>query len=204
MGKPKIRIYNDYKSPDANLVKDLIYEIGKESDATFDWLPYTLYIPSYLGDAKVDQDGNVIAESRNAHQWRRVKYGYIDCYREANRGSRTMRGPKKVFNSSLANIGMLLAERHGVFHDYHDEVFDLFCKRELDIENGAVLGKPLTTCGAPEEAFPAFPNTDGQTEPLEVQLEAEERGNFGVPSSLFEDGELYLGTGAPHANPRDP
>lgn len=193
MGKPKIRIYSDYKSPDAYLVKDLACEIGKESDATFGWLPYTLEIPSFSGDAKVNQDGNVIAEGRNAHQRRRVKYRYIDCHREANQRSRTIRGPKKVFDSSLANIGIILVKRHGVFQNYHNKVFDLFCKRELNIANVPVLGKLLTTCGAPEEAFPAFANTDGQTELLKEQREAEERGVFGVPGFLFDDGELYWG-----------
>lgn len=193
MGNPKIRVYSDYKSPYAYLVKDLVYEIEQQTSATFDWLPYTLDIPSYLGDAKVDEDGNVVAESRNAHQWRRVKYSYMDCRREANRRGLTIRGPKKIFDSSLANIGMLFAKRHGVFHDYHDKVFDLFWKRELDIENEAVLSKLLTTCGAPEGAFPAFANTEGRAELLEVQREAEEQGVFGVPSFLFEDGELYWG-----------
>lgn len=110
MGKSTIRVYSDYKSPYAYLVKDLVYEIEQETGATFDWLPYTLDIPSYLGDAKVDEDGNVIAESRNAHQWRRVKYSYMDCRREANRRGLTIRGPKKIFDSSLANIRHALCQ----------------------------------------------------------------------------------------------
>ena len=193
MGKLTIKVYSDYKSPYAYLVKDLVYALEQETGATFDWQPYTLDIPSYLGDAKVDEVGNVVVENRNAHQWRRVKYSYMDCRREANRRGLTIRGPKKIFDSSLANIGMLFAKRHGVFRNYHDRAFELFWKRELDIEDESTLSNLLSTCGAPGEAFPAFATSEGRAELLDVQSDAEERGVFGVPSFLFEDGDLYWG-----------
>ena len=117
----------------------------------------------------------------------------MDCRREANRRGLTIRGPKKIFDSSLANIGMLFAKRHGVFRNYHDRAFELFWKRELDIEDESTLSNLLSTCGAPGEAFPAFANADGRAELLDVQSNAEERGVFGVPSFLFEDGDLYWG-----------
>ena len=193
MGKPTIKIYSDYKSPYAYLVKDLVYDLERETSATFDWLPYTLDIPSYLGDAKVDADGNVIAESRNAHQWRRVKYSYMDCRREAIRRGLSVRGPKKIFDSSLANIGLLFAKHHGVFRAYHDHVFEQFWKRELDNENAEAMASVLSTCGAPGDAFAGFASSDGRDELLSVQRDAEDNGVFGVPSFLFEDGDLYWG-----------
>ena len=193
MSKPTIQVYSDYKSPYAFLVKDLVYKLERDTGATFDWLPYTLDIPSYLGDAKVDENSNVIEESRNAHQWRRVKYSYMDCRREANRQGLTIRGPKKIFDSSLANIGLLFAKRHGVFRAYHDHVFEFFWKRELDIEDVQTMSELLSTCGAPGMDFAAFAGGPGRDELLKVQHDAEERGVFGVPSFLFEDGDLYWG-----------
>jgi 2-hydroxychromene-2-carboxylate isomerase len=71
-----ILVYSDYKSPYAFLAKDLI-------DVHLEWLPYTLDIPSYLGSARLDERGDVIESSRNAHQWRRVRYSYMDCRRQA-------------------------------------------------------------------------------------------------------------------------
>ena len=139
-----LRIYSDYKSPYAYLAKDLAYDLERETGARLDWLPYTLDIPAYLGSAKLDASGKVLEESRNAHQWRRVKYSYLDCRREANLRGLTIRGPKKIFDSSLANIGMLYAKRHGVFRDYHDRVFERFWKRELDIESPAALAAVLS------------------------------------------------------------
>ena len=193
MAQRTIRIYSDYKSPYAYLAKDLAYDLERETGARLDWLPYTLDIPAYLGSAKVDAAGNVLEESRNAHQWRRVKYSYMDCRREANRRGLTIRGPKKIFDSSLANIGMLYAKRHGVFRDYHDCVFERFWKRELDIESPAALAAVLRECGADTADFAAFLAGDGRRQLQDIQREAEAAGVFGVPSFLLEDGDLYWG-----------
>ena len=76
-----ILVYSDYKSPYAFLAKDLIYELEDQFDVHLEWLPYTLDIPSYLGSARLDQRGEVIESNRNAHQWRRVRYSYMDCRR---------------------------------------------------------------------------------------------------------------------------
>ena len=99
------------------MAKGLAYDLERETGVQIDRLPYTLDIPSYLGSAKVDGRGSVLEETRNAHQWRRVKYSYMDCRREANRSGLTIRGPQKIFDSSLANIGMLYAKQNGVFRD---------------------------------------------------------------------------------------
>jgi 2-hydroxychromene-2-carboxylate isomerase len=191
--KPMIKVYTDYKSPYAYLAKDLVYELERETSARLDWLPYTLDIPAYLGSAKLAADGTVLEASRNAHQWRRVKYSYMDCRREANRRGLTLRGTRKIFDSSLANIGMLYAKQHGVLRSYHDRVFERFWKRELDIENPTVLAIVLTECGADTAAFPAFLEGEGRLLLRQIQLDAEAAGVFGVPTFLFEDGDLYWG-----------
>jgi 2-hydroxychromene-2-carboxylate isomerase len=193
MAQRTIKIYSDYKSPYAYLAKDLAYALERETGARLDWLPYTLDIPAYLGSAKVDAAGGVLEESRNAHQWRRVKYSYMDCRREANRRGLTIRGPKKIFDSSLANIGMLYAKRHDVFRSYHDCVFDRFWKRDLDIESPAALAAVLSACRADTADFAAFLAGDGRRQLQDIQREAEAAGVFGVPSFLLEDGDLYWG-----------
>jgi len=190
---PTIKVYTDYKSPYAYLAKDFAYELERDTGARLDWLPYTLDIPAYLGSARVDANGAVLEASRNAHQWRRVKYSYMDCRREANRRGLTLRGTQKIFDSSLANIGMLYAKQHGVFRCYHDRVFERFWKRELDIENPSVLAIVLTECGADTAAFPAFLDGAGRYLLRQIQLEAEAAGVFGVPSFLLEDGDLFWG-----------
>jgi len=191
---PTIRVYTDYKSPYAYLAKDLVYELERDTGATIDWLPYTLDIPSYLGSAELDASGAVIAESRNAHQWRRVKYSYMDCRREANRRGLTIRGTTKIWDSSLANIGLLFAKQQAVLRPYHDRVFERFWRRDLDIEDATVLRDLLRDCGAREaHTFPVWAHEEGHTLLRQVQTEAEAAGVFGVPSFLLDNGDLYWG-----------
>jgi 2-hydroxychromene-2-carboxylate isomerase len=188
-----IRVYSDYKSPYAYLAKDLAYDLERETGVRLEWLPYTLDIPAYLGSATLDASGNVVEQSRNAHQWRRVKYGYLDCRREANRRGLTIRGPRKIFDSTPANIGMLYAQRHGAFRAYHDRLFERFWKRELDIENPDALAALLAECDADTKDFADFLAGEGRRELQRIQHEAEAAGVFGVPSYLLEDGDLYWG-----------
>ena len=188
-----IKVYSDYKSPYAYLAKDLVYGLERETGVVVDWLPYTLDIPAYLGSAKVDAAGNVVEADRNAHQWRRVKYSYMDCRREASRRGLTILGPRKIFDSSLANIGGLYAKRYGVFRGYHDRVFERFWRRELDIESSSALAAVLSKCGADTNGFGAFLEGEGRRELEEIMREAEHAGVFGVPSFLLDDGDLYWG-----------
>ncbi len=188
-----LKVYSDYKSPYAYLAKDLTYELERQTGVTLEWLPYTLDIPSYLGSAKVDGDGTVLEQSRNAHQWRRVRYSYMDCRREANLRGLTIRGPRKIFDSRLANIGLLYAKEHGVFRAYHDRVFEQFWKRELDIERVEALAAVLAQAGADPADFPAFAEGEGHHRLEAIQREAEAAGVFGVPSYLLDDGDLYWG-----------
>ena len=188
-----LRIYIDYKSPYAYLAKDPAYALAAETGVEIDWLPYVLDIPAYLGSAKVDAEGRVLEQSRNAHQWRRVKYSYMDVRREANRVGLTIRGTQKIWDSSLAGIGLLYAKRHGALRAYNDEVFARFWKRELDIESPAALKDVLARAGADVAGFEAFLEGEGRRELKAVQAAAEAKGVFGVPTFLFPDGELYWG-----------
>jgi len=188
-----IKVYSDYKSPYAYLAKDPAYDLERDTGVRLEWLPYTLDIPAYLGSATLDAGGKVLEQSRNAHQWRRVKYSYMDCRREANRRGLTIRGPRKIFDSSLANIGLLYARQHDVFRAYHDRVFERFWKRELDIESPNALVAVLAECGADTKEFVGFLDGEGRRELRRIQQEAEAAGVFGVPSYVLDDGDLYWG-----------
>jgi 2-hydroxychromene-2-carboxylate isomerase len=188
-----LKVYSDYKSPYAYLAKDPTYELERQTGVTLEWLPYTLDIPAYLGSARVDANGEVQEQSRNAHQWRRVRYSYMDCRREANLRGLTIRGPRKIYDSRLANIGLLYAKQHGVFRDYHDRVFEQFWRRDLDIESVEALTDVLAQVGANTGDFLAFVQGDGRRRLEAIHREAEAAGVFGVPSYLFDDGDLYWG-----------
>ena len=189
-----IAVYSDYKSPYAYLAKDLAYELERDFPVRLDWLPYVLDIPSFLGAARVDAAGRVIEEQRNAHQWRRVRYSYMDGRRQANKRGLVIRGPQKIWDSKLAACGMFWAKRQGdtIFRQYHDIVFERFWKRELDIEDPAVLGAVLAEAGADTVGFADYAANEGRREVDEICRAAEAKGVFGVPSFIV-DGELFWG-----------
>jgi 2-hydroxychromene-2-carboxylate isomerase len=188
-----IIVYSDYKSPYAYLAKDQAYELERDFPVRLDWKPYILDIPSYLGSATLDAAGKVLEESRNAHQWRRVRYSYMDCRRQARKRGLTIRGTQKIWDSSLAAAGMLFAQAAGetIFRRYHDTVFERFWQRALDIEDKQVLAAVLTEAGADGASFPAQAASLRQ-EVATISRDSEAQGVFGVTSFLL-DGELYWG-----------
>ena len=189
----RITVYTDYKSPYAYLAKDLEYELERDFPVRLEWRPYVLDIPSFLGSARLDAEGHVLEAERNAHQWRRVRYSYMDCRRQARKRGLVIRGPQKIWDSSLAAAGMLHAQRagDGAFRRYHDIVFERFWKRELDIEDVAVIAAVLAESGADGATFAAHAQ-EGRDEVAAISREAEAKGVFGVPSFVVDD-ELFWG-----------
>jgi len=188
----RIVTYTDYKSPYAYLAKDPTYDLARDFGIDVEWRPYILDIPSYLGSARLDAEGNVIEQDRNGHQWRRVRYSYMDCRRQARKRGLVILGTRKIWDSTLAAAGMLFAQRAGddVFRAYNDTVFERFWKRDLDIEAPSVVAAVLRQCGAPA-------GFEGEAATLRAEVAAisraaEETGVFGVPSYVI-DGELFWG-----------
>ena len=195
MPEPRtVTVYIDYKSPYAYLAKDLAYELAHDFPVQFDWLPYDLDLADFMGSARVDDTGRVIEEQRTPHQWRRVKYSYMDCRRQARKAGLVIRGTQKIWDSSLALIGMLYAKRQGeaVLRRYNDMTFERFWKRELDIEDPAVVTAVLAEAAADTSGVAAYLESDGRAELERICRDAEEKGVFGVPSFIL-DGELFWG-----------
>jgi len=190
-----VTVYIDYKSPYAYLAKDPAYELERDFAVRIDWLPYVLDIPSFLGSARLDENGRVIEESRNAHQWRRVKYSYMDCRRQAKKRGLVIRGPQKIWDSTLAACGLLYAKRQGdeVLQQYHDITFARFWRRELDIEDPSVIAAVLAEAGADTAGFAEYAAAEGPREVDRISRAAEETGIFGVPSFVV-DGEQFWGS----------
>lgn len=184
--------YFDYKSPYAYLAQEETFALAEEFGAELVLRPYTLDIPSFLGRAEVDAAGNRLVDERNPHQWRRVRYAYMDCRREATRRGLVLRGPRKVFDSSIAHIAFLFASRGGDARAFHEAVFERFWRRELDLEDVSALSDQLERAGVDATGFPGFLSGEGRAEHDRIGREAEEQGVFGVPGYLV-DGELYWG-----------
>lgn len=190
----QVIVYTDFKSPYAYLAQAQICELADACGVSLDWRTYTLDIPSYLGSAELDAQGRVIGGQRDAHQWRKVRYAYMDCRRQATRRGLTILGTRKIWDSSLAAIGLLWAKRQGetVLRAYADLTFERFWRRALDIEDPAIVSATLAEAGAEVGGFPSFLEGEGRAEHDAMRAEAEAAGVFGVPS-LIVDGELYWG-----------
>jgi len=189
---PEVIHYFDYKSPYAFLAQAPSFELAKDAGLNIEWRPYTLQIEKYLGQAELDASGQDTRGTRNDHQWRRVRYSYMDCRREANRRGLTIRGPRKIFDSSIAHVAFLFVQARGDFRPFHMAVFERFWRRELDIENVAVLRALVTEFGFDGADFVDYLKGVGRNRYERLQHEAEEAGVFGVPSYVV-DGELFWG-----------
>ena len=82
----------------------------------------------------------------------------MDCRRQAQKRGLVIRGPRKIWDSTLALRGMMYAKREGptVLRRYHDTVFERFWKRELDIEDPGVIGMVLAGTGANTTGLPTY------------------------------------------------
>ena len=187
-----VTIYIDYKSPYAYLAVEPTWTLARDYEVTLKWLPYTLDIPDFLGSAKVDNQGKVLEAARSPHQWRRVRYSYMDVRRYANLRGLTVRGPQKIWDSSLAAIGLLYAQKQGKFRDYNDKVYERFWHRQLDIEDPLVIKSVLAETHVDVADFDVFAAKEGPVLHKKIRDNAEEQGIFGVPTYVL-DSEIFWG-----------
>jgi 2-hydroxychromene-2-carboxylate isomerase len=177
--KPRIRVYTDYKSPYAYVANKPLFELQKTYDVELEWLPYTLRIAEYLGSV----------DDRSPHHWRRVRYAYMDARRYAYEQGLILKGPKRIYNGTLASVGMF-AQRNGFFLPYHNTVFEMFWSHQLDLDVLAEMSDVIADLGGSADAFERYATGAGPGDVDAITKEAESLGVFGVPSMLL-DGELF-------------
>lgn len=188
------RVYIDFKSPYAYIAIKAIYAIEDDLNVQFDWLPFTLDIASFAGSAKVDDKGEVVVSNRSEKQWTRVKYAYQDVRRYAKFLGLDFKAPHKIWDSSLAAIGLLWAKQQGqtTMRDYIDGTFGRFWQRDLDIEDEKVIVAMLQQAAADTDGFINYLNSDGREQHDKIQQQAREINIFGVPSFVIK-GDWYWG-----------
>ena len=187
-------VYIDFKSPYAYLAIEPTYAMADELGLEIDWRPFTLDIPSYLGSAKLDHEGKVAHSERTPGQWLRVKLAYHDVRRYASLRGIIARGTVKIWDSSLAGIGLLWAKQQGpaLLRKYIGITYERFWKRELDIEDISVVEGVLKDAGASIEGFRDYASGEGRALHDEIQHKAFDAGIFGVPTYIIS-GEKFFG-----------
>jgi 2-hydroxychromene-2-carboxylate isomerase len=123
-----------------------------------------------------------------------VRYAYRDARRYASLQGKTLRGTVKIWDSSGAGIAMLWAKRQSdaTFDRFVDDAYARFWRRELDIEDPAVLEEALARAGASVDGFREYARGEGRAEHDAVNEAAFEAGVFGVPTYLVGD-EMWFG-----------
>ncbi len=178
-----IKLYYDYKSPFAYLAMHPAYALMESHRVRLHYIPHELNIRGAFG-GDLDQ--------RPEREWRKVRYLYLDARRYANARGMIIRGPQKIFDSKLALMSGLFADKHGLFRPYSDRIFERFFKRELDIENAGTLAAVMKETGLDAGAFQRYAAHDGPRELSEAFAEGDRDGVFGVPTFIV-DGEPFWG-----------
>lgn len=202
-GTPKktIDVYVDLKSPYAYLALEPTRALERDFHVKINWLPFTLEIPSYVGSAEVDPKTGKAVEgkvNRTPEQWAAVRYSYMDTRRHSmvHEPPIVARGTVKIWDTSMVNIAFLWAKRQGeaVFDRFERVLWPPFWRRELDVEDMAVLLRLLQEAGAQTEGFAAWANKEGREEHDRIRRYAwEELGVFGVPTYVLDKKEVLWG-----------
>lgn len=186
-------VYIDVKSPFAFVALKPTLALEAELGLQFDWRPLTLDIPSYLGSAR-KSGGKVVESNRSPLAWRAIKYGYRDARRYAGRQGYILKGTEKIWDSSIANIGILWVAQHARprLPDYFEAVYPAFWRRELDIEDVTVVQACIEAAGVGADGFDAWQQGEGRALHDGLQAQLLPAGIYGVPSYVF-DGEILFG-----------
>ena len=194
MSNGSVDFYIDIKSPYAYLALDPAIKMFDQLGLKWNVWPYTLDIAYYLGSATINNDGKIISSNRTPHQWRRVKYSYMDCRRMANLQGKTILGTQKIWDSSLFSFAHLWIKEKSeqTLLPFLRESFQLFWERKLDIENEEVISNLLTKFQLDSAEFKSWmePNRNSVTSLMDAALS---KGIFGVPTFVFEE-EIFWGS----------
>ncbi len=177
-----VKLYYDYKSPFTYLAMEPAFALEEAYRIRLRYIPHVFDFAPFGG----------ALENRTELQWRKVRYLYMDARRYANDRGLVIRGPQKLFDSRLALMGGMWADRQGKFRAYSMRVFERFFKRELDIEDGAALSAVMNEVELDVPGFRKYAASEG---PRDLKAAAEEGvrdGVFGVPTFIVA-GEMFWG-----------
>jgi 2-hydroxychromene-2-carboxylate isomerase len=174
----EVKMYSDYKSPFAYLAFDPAFELEKRYRVRLRWIPFQLRIKG--------------KGERSTYSEHKARYSYLDARRWAAPRQLVIRGPLKVYDTTPALIGGLFAEKHGRLVDYSRRVYEMFFKRELEVDQPDEVAKVIAEIGLSADEYRKYLSGDGVRDYERAQAEAVEDHVFGVPLFYF-GGEPFWG-----------
>ncbi|HEY9157076.1 2-hydroxychromene-2-carboxylate isomerase [Candidatus Binatus sp.] len=178
MQAKEVKMYSDYKSPFAYLAFDPAFALEQRFRVRLRWIPFQLRIKG--------------KGERSLYSEHKARYSYLDARRWAKPRGLVIRGPLKVYDTTPALIGGLFAEQHGRLLDYSRRVYELFFRRELEIDEPDAVAGAVASLGMSAGDYRKYLSGEGAVAYQRAQDEAAADHVFGVPLFFFE-GEPFWG-----------
>jgi 2-hydroxychromene-2-carboxylate isomerase len=178
MERIELKMYSDYKSPYAYLAFDPAFALEDRYRVRVRWIPFQLRIKG--------------KGERSIYSEYKARYSYLDARRWAKPRGLVIRGPLKVYDTTPALIGGLFADKQGRLLDYSRRVFELFFKRELEVDRPEAVASLIASLGMSADEYRAYLAGPGLRAYEDAQHEAAADHIFGVPIFIF-DGEPFWG-----------
>jgi len=178
MQAKEVKMYSDYKSPFAYLAFDPAFALEQRFRIRLRWIPFQLRIKG--------------KGERSLYSEHKARYSYLDARRWAKPRGLVIRGPLKVYDTTPALIGGLFSEKHGRLLDYSRRVFEMFFRRELELDQPDAVAGVIASLGMSAGDYRKFLSGEGAAAYQRAQDEATADHVFGVPLFFF-GGEPFWG-----------
>jgi 2-hydroxychromene-2-carboxylate isomerase len=174
----EVKMYSDYKSPFAYLAFEPAFALETRYAVTVRWIPFQL---------RIKDKGQ-----RSQYSEYKTRYSYLDARRWAKSRGLVIRSQPKVYDTRIALIGGLFAQKHGRLAPFNLRIYELFWKRELQPDDADQVAAVVSSVGLSAEEYMTYLAGEGDNDYERAQDEAATDHIFGVPIFTFE-GEPFWG-----------
>jgi 2-hydroxychromene-2-carboxylate isomerase len=168
----EVKMYSDFKSPFAYLAFEPGLALEQRYQVKVSWKPFQL---------RIKDKGQ-----RSLYSEYKTRYSYLDARRSAKPRGLVIRSQIKVYDTRIALIGGLFAQKHGQLLPFNLKVYELFWKRELVPDDADQVAAVVASFGLPADEFRRYLAGEGAANYDRLQEEAAADNIFGVPIFLFE------------------
>jgi 2-hydroxychromene-2-carboxylate isomerase len=167
-----VKMYSDFKSPFAFLAFEPGLALERRYNVKVSWKPFQL---------RIKDKGQ-----RSVYSEYKTRYSYLDARRSAKPRGLIIRSQLKVYDTRIALIGGLFAQKHGRLLPFNLKVYELFWKRELLPDDADQVAAVVASFGLLADEFRDYLAGEGALEYDRLQEEAAADHIFGVPIFVFE------------------
>jgi 2-hydroxychromene-2-carboxylate isomerase len=173
MATKEVKMYSDFKSPFAYLAFEPGLALEKRYQVKVSWKPFQL---------RIKDKGQ-----RSIYSEYKTRYSYLDARRWAKPRGLVIRSQLKVYDTRIALIGGLFAQKHRQLLPFNLKVYELFWKRELVPDDADQVATLVANFGLSADEYRGYLASEGAVEYDRLQEEAAADHIFGVPIFVFEN-----------------